>query len=115
MPTMEVLSAKTVTDKFRQTPEQAADVEGYEKLAMFLNVSNVNNGGSTLAVEIAHAARNTNDDYLSLYTDNNITSATSTALYEDDFLRFLRVKAYWKTANSTTTADVELLVVPKVR
>jgi len=27
----------------------------------------------------------------------------------------VRVKAYWKTANSTTTADVELLAVPKVR
>jgi len=75
----------------------------------------VNNGGSTLTVEVAHSARNTNDDYLVLYSDNTITSATSTALYVDDFLRFLRVKAAWKTANSTTTADVELLAVPKVR
>ncbi len=115
MPTLEALSATTVTDKFRQTPEQATDVDGYEKLAMFLKIANVTNGGSTLALEIAHAARNTNDDYLTLYSDNNITSATSTALYEDNFLRFLRVKAYWKTANSTTTADVELLVVPKSR
>jgi hypothetical protein len=104
-----------VTNKFRQTPAESTDADGYKEVAAFLNVTKLANGGSTLTVELTHAARNTNDDYVSLLEWNNITTATTSVAYIDDFLRFLRVKAYWTTANTTTTADVELLVVPKVR
>ena len=115
MPTLEVLSATTVEDKFRQTPAQSTDVDGYKEFAAFLNVTKLAAGGSTLTVELMHAARNTNEDYVKLMEWTDIVTSSTSVAYVDDFLRFLRTKAYWQTGNTTTTADVEVLVVPKVR
>lgn len=114
MPTLQALSATRVKSYFFQTPAEALDVDGYKKMALFLKVTNLTNGGSTLKVEVRHSARNLNDDYEGLWSSGAITSSTTTVTYIDDFTRFLRVEAAWDTANSTTTADVEVLVVPKV-
>jgi hypothetical protein len=113
MPTLILQSAKTVTTAHRQTPEEALDLDGYNDFALYLKVDNFNAGGSSLVVEVVHAARNVNDDYLNLWTSSDIIVATSTILYFSDFARFLRTKIFWKTAGATTKADVELLVLPK--
>lgn len=112
MPTLMVLPTTTVIDKFRQSTDQVTDADGYKELALYCNVSNLTNGGSTLTVELVHAARNENEDYFALWSET-FTTAETTVAYIDNFARYLRTKVSWATGNSTTTADVELLVVPK--
>ena len=44
-----------------------------------------------------------------------MTSSYSTLAYIGEYTRFLRVGATWRTPSNSTTADVEILVVPKLR
>lgn len=115
MPTRTILSNSTVTRLLRQTPAEAVDLDGYKELCLYLNVSDVDNGGSTLRFFVYHAPRNEESYYDMLWNPGDITGATSTLAYVDEFMRYVKVKAIWQTANSTTSADVELLAVPKVR
>lgn len=119
MTVRELLKMCTV-DRYgrRQGMDEATDADGYREIGLQLNVENVANGGSTLVVEVFHAARNRASDYFSLKKWDGITSATTAYVYipansSAGFLRYLRVETAWQTGNSTTTADVEVLSVLK--
>jgi hypothetical protein len=118
MTTRELLTMTTV-DRYplRQQMEEATDLDGFKELALYLNVQDVSNGGSTLDVDVWHSARNRAADYFSLAKFGNVTSAYSSWAYVSAnttaFMRFLRVEAAWRTGNTTTTANAEVLVVPK--
>lgn len=115
MPTLTALSATTVNKFLKQTPAEALDVDGYEQMCLYLKVAKVQNGGSTLDIEVYHAPRNANSDYLPLWKKDSVTSSYSTLAYIGEYTRFLRVGATWRTPSNSTTADVEILVVPKLR
>ncbi len=119
MSTRELLKMTTV-DKtaVRQSMDETSDLDGFREVALYVNVQNLAAGTSTLDVKVLHAARNRSSDYLSLAGWTGITTGYSswsyvTATSNTGFLRYLQVEASWRSANSTTTADVEVLAVPK--
>ncbi len=114
MPTIEALPSTTVTKGgFSQIPRNATDLDGYEEVSIYLNVQNVTNGGTTLSVVVDQAARNRDADYFSLTQWTGITAGMTSYTYKTGFSRFLRVQAQWSSGSDTSTADVEVLVVPK--
>jgi hypothetical protein len=114
MATKEVLPMTTVyRGGYSQTPTEAEDLDGFQQLAMYINVANFTAGGGSLAVRVAHSLRNRAADYTELDSWTGITSANSTYWYFTEFYRYVKVKAEWTNGGTTSEADVEVLAVPK--
>ena len=107
----------TITGDYRAPLTDATDLDGQKEVSVTYVVSNFNaDTAGNLKIELFHAPRNNVADYsTSAVTDSGDISASGVHnSYITAFSRFLTLKAHWSgTITENTTADVEVLLVPK--
>lgn len=117
MPTLTAVPQTEIDDEesWTQRTEDALDLDNYTEIAVSVGVSNLSfTSGTTLEVQLMHAARNRASDYVALGNTIDWTAGADPThiAYHTEFSRYLRATARVAGGGSASYA-LEVLVVPK--